>query len=97
MSAPGSSVRSGSHEEQAAHIAASLDTLLQGLTRTGYLNDPALKATTFDPTFIKVVSLCASQKLFALCVFLLQGSFPQLVSCAAQQWQLCMHAVAVSR
>jgi hypothetical protein len=40
---------------------------LQGLTKTGYLNDPALKATTFDPAFIKVVFDCA---LF-LCV---QGS-----------------------
>jgi hypothetical protein len=40
---------------------------LQGLTKTGYLNDPALKATTFDPAFIKVVFDCAS----FLCV---QGS-----------------------
>lgn len=72
MSAPGSSVRSGSHEEQAAHIAASLDTLLQGLTRTGYLNDPALKTTSFDPAFIKVVlfvwvcCLCATKRVFFL-------------------------------
>lgn len=57
-SAPGSSVRSGSHEEQAQAIAASLDTLLQGLTRTGYLNDPALKTTSFDPAFIKVLYAC---------------------------------------
>lgn len=86
LSAPGSSVRSGSHEEQAAHIAASLDTLLQGLTRTGYLNDPALKATTFDPAFIKVVCMCAPQRT---CVFALSLSLCVYVSVAGQRRSLC--------
>lgn len=39
----------------------------QGLTKTGYLNDPALKTTTFDPAFIKVVFDCA-------CFLCAQGS-----------------------
>lgn len=57
MSAPGSaSQRSGSPAAQAEHIAASLSSLLQGLTQAGYVNDPALKTTSFDPAFLKVVS-----------------------------------------
>lgn len=92
VSAPGSSVRSGSHEEQAAHIAASLDTLLQGLTRTGYLNDPALKATSFDPAFIKVVlgaCLCAPQRICLLSLCLLQGS---AAACLVQRASDSLHA-----
>lgn len=57
MSAPGSGARSGSPaQQQADQIAASLSSLLQGLTKHTYLNDPALKTTSFDPGFIKVLS-----------------------------------------
>jgi hypothetical protein len=68
MSAPGSGARSGSPaQQQADQIAASLSSLLQGLTKHTYLNDPALKTTSFDPGFIKVLSLLSLHLVLTLC------------------------------
>ena len=95
LSAPGSGARSGSpSQQQADSIAASLSSLLQGLTKHTYLNDPALKTTTFDPAFIKVLSVDCCAVLTPSCV--LQGSGGSCgrgVAARRQQQQhaACMH------
>lgn len=95
LSAPGSGARSGSpSQQQADSIAVSLSSLLQGLTKHTYLNDPALKTTTFDPAFMKVLCVWTAVLCCADPFVCPAGQWGQLAAVGGvgqQQQAVCMH------